>query len=411
MAVDDVKKKLDKDGRLPAVKLEVHPLENSREPFTIEKFNSYSFVSNILIPVDTFAFSFRPAPPINTFSTKKAADEFSTYDDIVKEGDTVQLTVDGEAIATGYVDSTDTEIDINGGARITINGRDLMGFLEDNDAVNPDATILYTDTTTLDDMLPTLLKNTRIRGFEKKNLPSDVKSLFATQAGESKLASLQRYLDPINALAWMGPTGKLIVGRPSFNAQSSGTLGIRAMSSTREANVLNWRTHRASGQIPNAVLPIWTGNESVQTLHKGQIKANAADGPSRLYKAGHKIFRTIVTSAPNAEDVKSGLPEVVRLIAQGANYLNSLAAREMARENVNELLVTCSVVGHLNADGDPYAVDQCYDLVCDVDGIEKKMYLFAVEYSLSEDVGQVTHLSFCNLGCIVADGPASENAS
>lgn len=407
MALDDVRKKLDKDGRLPGVKLEVFPLDQDREPFTIEKFNSYSFASNILIPVDTFSFTFKPAPPIDTFSRQKSADGFSTYDTIVREGDTVQLTVDGEAIATGYVDTVDTEIDPSGGARLTVNGRDLMGFLEDNDAVNPDATILYANVAQINDVLPTLLKNTRIRGFETKNMPTDVKSLFATQPGESKLAALQRFLDPLNALAWMGPTGKLICGRPSFNLSSQGVLGIRALDMPRVANVLNWRTHRASGQIPNAVLPIWLGNESVQTINKHSLRQNAAEGPARLYKAGHRIYRTIVTSAPDANDVKSGLPEVSRLIAQGANYLDSLAAREMARENVNELLVTCSVIGHLNAEGDPYASDQCFDLVCDVDGLEKKMYLFAVEYALSEDAGQVTHLSFCNLNTIVADGPAS----
>lgn len=408
MGIDDVRKLLDKEGRLPGVKLEVFPLEQGRDPFTIAKFNSYSFASSIVIPVDTFSFVFRPAPPIDTFSSKRAADAFSTYDDIVKEGDTVQLTVDGEAIATGYIDTLDTDIDVDGGARISANGRDLMGFLEDNDAVNPDASIIYTNSSTLDDALPILLKNTRIRGFEKKNISSKTKDLMATSPGESKLAALQRFLEPMNALAWMGPTGKLICGKPSFDSASQGTLGIRALGTTRAANVLTWRTHRASGQIPNAILPIWTGSEGIQIVEKDKVLQNAAAGPSRLYKAGHKMFRTIVTSSPAATNVKDGLAEVNRLIAQGSNYLQSLAARELARENINELIITCSVIGHINAAGDPYAIDQCYDLVCDVDGIEKKMYLFAVEYALSEDAGQVTHLSFCNLGTIVADGPVAK---
>lgn len=402
MALDDLTKKLDKDGRLPPVKLEVYPLDqsgrfNKGNPFTIERFTSYSFSSSILVPVDTFGFAFRPEPP-------KREDRSTYYDRIVCEGDTVQLTVDGEAIATGYVDARDTETDVDRGITLQMQGRDLMGFLEDNDAVNPDATILWANTANINDVLPTLLKNTRIRGFELRNIDKNVKSLFATNPGESKLAALQRFLDPLNALAWMTSGGKLVCGKPSFDSASQGTLGVRSFD--RESNVLAFRAHRAAGQIPNAVLSIWTGMESVQTIvSKKQLKLNAAKGPSRLYQAGHRIFRTLATSAPDANDTKQGLAEVQRLISQGANYLDSLAARELARENINELLVTCTVPGHLNAQGDPYVPDQCYDIVHDADGIDEKMYLFAVEYALSEDSGEVTHLSFCKLNTIVAEGP------
>ena len=189
MALDDLTKKLDSDGRLPPVKLEVFPLDatgfNRGRPFTIERFTSYSFSSSILVPVDTFSFSFRPEPPTQ-------ADRSTFYDRIVREGDTVQLTVDGEAIATGYIDARDTDTDVDTGVTLQLQGRDLMGFLEDNDAVNPDATILWANTANINDVLPALLRNTRIRGFETRNIDRNVKSLFATNPGESKLAALQR---------------------------------------------------------------------------------------------------------------------------------------------------------------------------------------------------------------------------
>lgn len=389
----DVISQLDKKGRLPPIKLEVFPLDGS-EPQTLGRFNSYAFNSNILIPVDTFCFVFKPKPPPSL-----------SYDKLIQEGDTVQLTVGDKPISTGYIDSIDIEVDVDGGTRISVNGRDLMGFLEDNDAVNPDASIVWTNATTLGDLLPKLIANTRIKGYGTRNLPIDVQSLFATMPGESKLAALQRFLDPINAVAWMSPEGFLRVGRPSFDSGSLGVLGIRQKGSKRTANVLGMRIHRAAGQIPNAVLSIWLGNEAVQTLSKSKVKLNSAEGPKRLYQAGHKIYRTIVTSAPDANDVKTGLSETQRLISQGSNYLGSLAAREMARENVNELIVTMSVVGHLNENGDPYAPDTCYDLVFDAAGLEKKMYLFGVEYTLSEDGAMTTNLSFCNLNTIVADGP------
>jgi prophage tail gpP-like protein len=401
MPLDNLTSKLGKAGRLPPVKLEVYPLDregrfNGGRPFTIERFTSYSFNSNILIPVDTFTFSFKPEPP-------KQSDRTTYLDRIVREGDAVQLTVDGVAIATGYVDMPASDTDAEYSAILTYNGRDLMGFLEENDAVNPDSTILWTNNTTIDDVLTALLKNTRIRGYELRNIDAKAKQIFATNPGESKLAALQRFLDPLNALAWMSAGGILVVGKPAFDSPSSGQLGIRMFE--RVSNVLRMRVQRGSGHIPNAVLMIWTGNEAIQSVYKSDLKLNAAQGPSRLYKAGHRIYRTIATSAPQANDVQGGLPEINRIVSEGANYLNSLAAREMARENVNELLVTCTVVGHLNADGEPYAPDQCYDIVYDAEGLDERMYLFGVEYALSEEGGQVTHLSFCKLNTIVSGGP------
>ncbi len=325
------------------------------------------------------------------------------------EGDIVQLTVDGESISTGYVDSTSIDTDDNG-SRVSIYGRDLMGMLEDNDAVNPDSSIMWANVATLDEVLPKLLKDTRIRGFEKRNLDS-VKSLFATNPGESRLAALQRFLDPLNAIAWMSSGGKIVCGKPSFDAGASGSLGIRMIGDRRFSNVLSMRVARASAQIPNAILSIWTGNETTQTVSMKQLKQNTAEGPARLYKAGHKIFRTMVTSAPDANDTKSGLTEIQRIISQGAKYLDSLAARELARENIAELIVTAVVPGHLNASGDPYAADQTYNVVHDAAGVEKKMYLSGVEYGLTEDAGQITTLTFINLNTIVAEGPVAPPAT
>jgi prophage tail gpP-like protein len=235
--------------------------------------------------------------------------------------------------------------------------------------------------------------------------------LFATVPGESKLAALQRFLDPLNGLSWMSPTGKIIVGKPSFDLGSVGSLGIRIVGDTRASNVLTMRVHRAAGQIPNGILSVWLGNERIQTINKSNVVANGAEGPSRLYKAGHKLYRCITSSAPDASDAQTGLTELARLIATGPNYLAALAAREFARENINELIVTCTVAEHLNANGDPYAVDQCYDIVMDAAGVEKKMYLFACEYTLTEDGSQVTNLSFCNVNTIVADNNSVKQAS
>lgn len=405
MAIDDITRRLGKDGRQPTIKLAIEPLDTDRrfnrgQPFQIERFNSYSFSSNILIPVDTFAFTFRPDPP-----TK--GNRGTYYDRIVMEGDAVQLSVGGDTLATGYVDGPSSDTDADNGTTLTVNGRDMMGFLESNDAVNPDSSILYAGNANIQTVMGKLLENTRIQGYETRGISEKVTSFFATNPGESKLAALQRFLEPLNAIAWTAPNGKLICGKPSFGLAAVGTLGILMFE--RKANVLRMRVQRNSGHIPNAVLSIWTGLESVQTIVAKDTKINQAAGPNRLYKAGHRLYRAIVTSAPDASDTKQGLADVQRYISQGNNFLDSIAARELARENVNELLVTCSVPGHLNANGDPYATDTCYNIVYDAEGIDEKMYLFGVEYALSEDGGQVTHLAFCKLNTIVSGGFIESN--
>jgi len=393
MALDDFSKRLDRYGRLPSIKLEVTPLQG--KPFTIERFNSYSFSSNILVPVDAFSFVFKPALPTSSANT---------WDKLIREGDVVQLTVGGEPLSTGFCDTPDINTS-NDGSIISVNGRDVIGYLESNDSVNPDSSILWTNFAKIGDVLPKLIENTRIQGFETRNMPDDVGTYFATTPGESKLASLQRFIDPLNAIVWASPTGKLVCGRPAFSDAPKGTLGMRIMGNVdgRLGNVLNMSIHRASGQIPNAILVVWTGNESNQVVNKSSLKLNAAEGPSRLYNAGHKLYRCIPVSAPDANNVQSGLPELSRLVAQGANYFGALAAREFARENVNELVVTCSVLGHINAAGEPYRVDTTYNIVHDAAGLDEKMYLYSVDYELSEDGSQVSHLAFCKLGCIVAD--------
>ncbi len=389
-------RQLDQQGRLPAVKLEVQPLESSRKPFTIERFISYNFNSNILIPVDTFTFTFKPAPPKN---------ERETYDKLIKEGDLVQLTVANKAISTGYVDSLSIDTD-NNGSRMTVFGRDLMGMLEDNDAVNPDGRIMYAGRANILEVISTLTKGTRIRNTQFRNVANDVHSLFATHPGESKLAALQRFMDPLNAIAWMSAGGELVIGKPSFAAEPSGTVGIRQMGTRRTSNVLSMRVMRAAGQIPNAVAAVWTGLENVQSsFPENTFTINQAEGPKRLYDAKHRIYRVMPIGAPDASDTKDGLTEAQRLIAQGSNYLDALEAREIARSNIAELTVSATVSGHLNDNDEPYSADQTYDVVHDAAGISKKMYLSGVDYSLTEDAGETTELTFINLNTIVAQGP------
>lgn len=402
-------RQLDQNGRLPTIGLEIYPLDGG-EPKRLTNFTSYQFSSNMVVPVDTFSFAFKP--PLNEDRAKNRIDK------IVQEGDTVQLTLGKKpvALSTGFVDQVAIDFNYDDGPIVRVSGRDLMGFLEDNEAVNPDSSIIYFASIDPNGIAKKLIEGTRIKGVQLKNLDDTERTTVdvATFPGESRLAVLQRFCTPINSIAWMSPTGYMNIGRPSFQAPTSGTLGIRSLVGSnnlrgRTSNNIRCSVVRNSTRIANAYLSIWSGLETVQSqISQRSFLLNKAKGPSRLYQRGHKVFRTIVTSRPDATDRKDGLTQLNILNAAGANFLDALANREAARDNMGELIVTMTVPGHINPAGDPYVVDQVYDVVVDQAGVEEKMLLYSVDYSLQEDGGQMTTLSFCKLNTIVATGNVLE---
>lgn len=374
------------NGRFPPVTLTIKPLDNSPN-IVLDRFLSYQFSQSILIPVDTFSFSFvaPDGPPLN---------------EIIKEGDICVLSANNVQIATGLIDTTDVETDGEFGEKGSVSGRDLMAQLEDQDAISIDSKPLFAQKVSVQNGVSALLKDTRITQLELRGAPS-ANYLLATEPGESKLAALQRFIEPLNCVAWTGPNGRLIVGKPDMAQQERGRLILS--KTKRISNVLHMKAIRSSSQIPNVIIPVWSGQETVTDRVPVQQRLyNAAYGPSRLFKLGHRLPKSCVVSAPNATDPQ-GLAGVNSLKAGGANILQSYAKREMARNNQKELVVQAVVPGHFNELGEPYLTDTVYHIEYDRGGVDENMYLFQVDYSLDESGGQKTSLYFCRLGTIVSD--------
>jgi prophage tail gpP-like protein len=213
-----------------------------------------------------------------------------------------------------------------------------------------------------------LKEGTRIPGLVDQGVPGG-KWAFSTEPGESKLAALQRYLEPLNSLMWSAPDGKLTVGKPNFKQTSLGSLFI--LRKDREANVRSIKVSRAAATIPNVVIPLWSGTEFVQKAFKEQAVYNPAPAPNRLRQKGHVLVRSVVTSDINS-NTTSGQTELNRLGASG-NLLRALAARLIARENMHELLVQVVAYGHLNEDGTPFAPDQVYHVKYDRGNVDEPM--------------------------------------
>lgn len=392
-----LKRTLELTGRLPGVSLLVSPLSGG-EAITLDRFLTYRFASSITTPVDTFDFAF------------VAPDSKLPMNKTIQDGDIVQLSADGKTLATGIIDATEVEVDREFGEKGSVSGRDLMAQIEDQDAISLDDKPIYLNACTVTQAVSTLVKNTRIRGLRTQNVPSRSDLLFATEPGESKLAALQRFLEPLNCLAWMNPQGYMVIGRPRMMPPALGTLTLS--KGKRQSNVISMKVHRSATTIPNVIVPIWSGQETVQgevARNKPEQRLlNAARGPSRLFRAGHRLPKAIVVSDPDAGTAQgaAAVNQIKTVKAGGSNLLQAYAKREFARQNMKEITVQCVVPGHFNDAGNPYMPDQVYKIEFDRGDVDEMMYLYQVEYELSLERGQVTNLYFCRFGSIVADGRA-----
>lgn len=400
-----------KNGRFPAVSLQVQKLDASlrrslgknkievfNKPdsvspkFEMTNFTSYQFASNILVPVDSFQFSFTASSDPNAV-------------DRIHEGDIVTLKCSNKTLATGIVDEISVEVDGSDGEKISIAGRDLAGQLEDQSCISIDSKPIFYKIGSLRSILTALTDNTRIKSYSVQDAPTS-NLHFATEPGETKMQALQRFAEFINCIFWMMPDGSLRFGKPNFTQFPVDR--IVCNKANRQSNVLNIRATYGSARIPNIVVGVLTQQADTQFgIPANQILNNAANGPKRLLSNGHRLIKTVVTSYPDANQNSATTAASINTLNQsGSKYIHEFMKREMARQNINELIVQCTVAGHFNSHGAVYQPDTVYNIDYDRAGISKPMYLYSVEIALDPTRGQVTHLMFCNLGCIVADALA-----
>lgn len=354
--------------------------------FGINQFKSYSYKSSIVVPVDSFSFTFS-APDGPPFREK------------IKEGDISKIVFDETTLATGLIDTVEIEVSSDGGEQVTVNGRDLMGQLEDQMCVSIQDKPFMSGKYSINDIMDRLTNNTRITKKKNKNFPDNGKSFFSSDPNESKLTALQRFLETKNSIAWMDGEGAINFGKPTFDQQPS---GIIICNKTKGfSNVLDIRATFASAQIPNRVVAIWTGQQDANQLavYKNQIHDNTAKGPNLLLQLGHRVIHTIVTSIPSANE---NIRTLNNLKTSNGDILGEAARRHIARENFKECIVQCRVPSHLNENGVPYVPDTTYVIDFDRGGVNEVMYLYECEYSLTAEKGQYTTLSFCKVGTIVS---------
>lgn len=379
---------IDKNGRAPQVSLVITPLENTGYgQINLTTFISYHFTSSILVPIDQFQF---------TFALPDASGGINDY---INEGDVAELYAGTSLVCTGIVDKVTVETTFEDGDIVTIIGRNLLGQLEDQNSVNIQNQPLFGNNVPLTTAVGSVVQYTRIRGIGNQGAPVG-NFLFATEPGETKLSALMRFVEPLNCLVWSNPAGYLMVGRPNMGQAAIGSLTCDR--SSRTSNVTGMKVDRASTQIPNIILAIWTGQENVQgPVAPQQAVNNPADGPSRLLNLGHKVQKCVVVSTPSGSDPQS-LSDSNAIKIYNSNITQAYALREIARSNVTEIQVQANVKSHFNDDLTPFLIDQVYQVNYYRGGVDEAMYVYQVDYSCDPKTGPRSSIYLCRKGCMVA---------
>lgn len=360
---------------------------------SITTFTSYAFDRSILTPASAFRFT---APGVD-----KAART------AIRSGDMVSLYAVDDSLkkwplATGFIDETDTHI-MPSTVEYVLTGRDTLGQLVDNAAVDADNRIQNTTQISLPSFLQLLIANTRIpQSFISQQVPNG-KVLVVTNPGETKINALQRYLDFMNCLVWTNPDGRIVLGKPNFAQDKSGFL-VLSSSSPDLNNCLEVRVRR---NVNQAIRKIVTQLQTLGQVDAGQFTVFNHDTDvkaSRAYGVGRSVYERFSYGSGN--DVVNQVVQVGNQNGSPQQIGAALSRREIARDNVK--VIDCEVVvqGHMNENGKPYNIDQVYNCQFEDDDVFEDLYVYACSYELTLEHGALTRLRLCRVGTTLVDGGA-----
>lgn len=356
---------------------------------TINTFTSYSFERSVLVPASAFRFT---APGIDK-ATRKS----------IRSGDMVSLYVKGlsgvsQQLSTGFIDETDT----HGTAHSLdygLPGRDTVGQLVDNTAVDADNRVINVKDVTLDAIAKLLIANTRMPQEIINNGVPNGTLLFQTRGGETKINALERYLQFTNCLIWAAPDGRLVIGKPNMFQPPMGSL-INKSSDPTTNNVLEFRVKR---NVNQAIRQMVTQIQNLDQVDAGAFtKMNSDPDVSALASA--KVGRSVysVFSYGQGTDAANQIVQVGNSSGNPKVLGEAYTLREIAKENMKVLDVEVVVRGHINENGFAYNTDQVYSVNIEADDVAEDMYVYACSFDLTLDHGATTKLHLCRLGTIVA---------
>lgn len=367
-------------------------------PATIKTLESYSFERNILVPASAFRFT---APGIDP-DTRTA----------IRSGDMVTLQAvnafgNKKPIGTGFIDETDTHITPSR-IEYVLTGRDTLGQLVDNAVVDSASKIINIKQISLKGLFGILLQNTRMPpGFSTQQIPTG-NLLFQTNAGETKINALQRYLEFTNCLVWTLPNGQAVLGKPNFSQPKQGNLSLNIKGGATN-NLIEARSRRNLNQ---AIRKIVTQLQTLEQVDAGQFTIQNNDPDMTAVPSGATLSRArakVGRSVYNRFSYGQGNDAVNQVTAVGNQSGNpsaigsAISLREIARDNMKILDVEAVIGGtHFNDNGTPFNIDQIYEVQLEDDDVSEDMYVYSCSYELTLEHGMMTRLRLCRKGTIVA---------
>jgi prophage tail gpP-like protein len=370
------------------IEISVTPI-SSKKPQFLRTFSSYSFERNILVPASPFRFTAEGVDPAVRMAIRSA--------------DTVELYAKNSTgttypVATGYIDETDTHITPTS-VEYVLTGRDTIGQLVDNAAVDANNTIIHLASINLKNVALTVIQNTRIPpSILPQNLPDGL-MLFQTNPGETKINVLQRYMEYTNCLVWSAPNGQMVIGKPNMSQPSMGNFILKSTGSNNN-NLLEARVRRNTNM---AIRKIAVQLQTLNITDPSNITVTNGD-PDVVavaqYRAGKSVYRTF--SLGNGTDAVNQLTQV----GSGGSPQQigfTLSRKEVAKSNMDVLEIEAVVLGHFNEQGQLYNIDQVYHVVIDDENVAEDMYVHTIKYDLTKDRGMITTMRLSRLGTVVAD--------
>lgn len=373
----------------------------------IRLFNSYSFERNLLSPGAPFRFT---APGVNKASRTS-----------IRSGDLVQVMATNKQgqqipIATGIIDETDTHVTPTS-VEYVLTGRDMLGQLIDNAVVDKNNRVVQTKNLSLPSIVQLLINNTRIPQVPvNQNMPGGPLQ-FSTNPGETKMNTLQRYLEFTNCLVWTAPNGQIVVGKPnSMKGQADGILTCGTSGAPppgtpivlgpapQSTNVLDVRVRRS---VNNAIRQIVVQLQDLNNVDAGAYTVLNSDDDIRKCAAagvGRSVYE--VFSYGEGANLVNTLVHVGNSDGNFKKLGEAMAQRVLARENVRILDCEVTLQGHLNSNGNLFDVDQVYYCNFPDDDVAERLYVYSVNFDLTLDHGMITKLRLCKAaGTLVAGNP------
>ena len=367
--------------------------------YVLRNFTSYSFERSLMTPAAAFRFT---APGV-----EKALRQSIRSGDFVQILATTPGTNDRVVLASGFVDETDTHVTPSS-VEYVVSGRDTIGQLVDNAVVDAQSKIINFKSLNIQSIVTTVIANTRMPQEVIVSQIPNVKLIFNTNAGETKINALQRNLELVNCLLWSSPDGRVIVGKPNFSQAASGALVMRSDDPSKN-NLLEARVRR---NVNTAIRQIVTQLQTLEQVDAGAFTIKNSDPDVTALASAH-VGRSVYQTFSYGQ----GTDAYNNIVAIGAGdgSPKSMGAvqslREIARENMKVLEVECVVRGHFNERGIAYAVDQVYDVSIDSDSVAEPMYVYSVSYELTVNQGMLTRMHLCKLGTITTHADARTRKS